>query len=461
VVAGLASLAAVLAACFGQETAPASRSPSTPSLTPPATDAAADPETASFATGVSDDGRFFVDQRGEPWFGLGDTAWSLFGQLDRSEVDLYLDDRAARGFNLVLASVIENHYSDDPPNNAAGDPPFVGEIFQSEPNEAYWQWVDYVVQAAQARGITLLLVPAYLGSDAGDGLQDEVAAATGEQLAEYGQFLADRYDGFPNLMWLIGHDQVPAATVKSREEALAARLPSDDLVGLGAGLGLQTPQWQPTSIDADFEGVYSYDAQPVAEVGAGWAATPTRPVVYLEGRYEQEGDAGPGSALLRLQSYGAFGGGAAAVLFGNNPIWHFESVALYEFAGSWQDNLASLGSQDTERFGTLVRSLRWWEMSPDVDGRIVPAGEGAGSEQAAARFSQTQAFVYVPTRRPTTLDLSLLGQAQRLVVTRVDPRSGESVLGEYSRTERVPLPDPGPNAAGDDDWLYVVTPSPS
>jgi hypothetical protein len=454
----LAAAVLGLTACSGPETSPAGTSPTTPSAPPPAPSAAADPDEAAFAAGVSADRRSFVDQRGEPWFGVGDTAWSLFGQLSRADVDRYLDDRAGRGFNLVLASVLENHYSDDPPNNAEGNPPFVGDIFRSEPNEAYWEWVDYVVEAAQARGITLLLVPAYLGFDgADDGLAEEVADASEDEMASYGRFLGDRYGQFPNIAWLLGHDQMPSPEIRAKQEAMASQLPADDLLGVGGESSqvLGIPQWSPSTLDLDFETVYSYRERPVGDVTMAWAQEPTRPVMFLEGRYEQEGEAGLGAQLLRLQQYGAFGGGASASLFGNNPMWHFESVALYDFEGTWQENLASLGSQDAALFGSIVRSLDWSRMVPDHAGRLVAVGAGEEREQAAVRFSATEGFVYLPSPRPTELDLAAIGGPGDVAVRRVDPRSGAvTELGSHSG--RFVLPDPGINAAGDGDWVYLL-----
>ena len=45
---------------------------------------------------VSENGRYFVDQHGKPFFYLGDTCWLLFQRLDREEVDEYLKDRAGK-----------------------------------------------------------------------------------------------------------------------------------------------------------------------------------------------------------------------------------------------------------------------------------------------------------------------------------------------------------------------------
>lgn len=45
----------------------------------------------------------------DPFFYLGDTAWHLFQRLDESEVRYYLRNRAAKGFNAVMAVLVPEH----------------------------------------------------------------------------------------------------------------------------------------------------------------------------------------------------------------------------------------------------------------------------------------------------------------------------------------------------------------
>ena len=52
---------------------------------------------------VSDNGHFIVTEDGKPFFWLGDTAWRLFYNLTRQETETYLQDRAAKGFNVIQA----------------------------------------------------------------------------------------------------------------------------------------------------------------------------------------------------------------------------------------------------------------------------------------------------------------------------------------------------------------------
>lgn len=55
---------------------------------------------------VSDNKRFLQHEDGTPFFYLGDTAWELFHRLNREDADIYLTDRAKKGFTVIQAVAI-------------------------------------------------------------------------------------------------------------------------------------------------------------------------------------------------------------------------------------------------------------------------------------------------------------------------------------------------------------------
>lgn len=412
-----------------------------------------------FPTAVSKDGRFFLDDQGAPWFGHGDTAWSLFVELSERDAMAYLDDRARRGFNLVLVNVIEHHFTSNPPKNADGDPPFDGTAFSSPPNDAYFDHVERLVEYAAQRGVTLLLCPSYHGSGWVDGWWNELAAASDADLAHYGRYLAKRFADDPNVIWLIGHDQAPDDVIRSRQEALAGALPTRHLVGLGGlqSIGpLATPQWKPTTIVPDFETVYTYTNLP-DDTTRAHESVPRRPVVFLEGLYEQESDTPLGAAILRQQTYGPFLSGASAVIFGNNPIWHFQGRAIYPYVGTWEENLSSPGSIDAAFFGQVVRGGRWWLQAPDQGpGSLLVAGRGHGFERASVRTGDGGSVLYFPTSRSVDLDLSRVS-SERAIVFRLDPTTGSFVrLGVFETDAILSVELPRRNDFGDEDWVLLV-----
>ena len=50
---------------------------------------------------VSDDKHHLVKKDGSPFFWLGDTAWELFHRLSYEEANIYLQDRAEKGFTVI------------------------------------------------------------------------------------------------------------------------------------------------------------------------------------------------------------------------------------------------------------------------------------------------------------------------------------------------------------------------
>src|SRR3954449_4113292 len=55
---------------------------------------------------VSENGRFFTDEKGNPFFWLGDTGWLLFSKLTREEAVQYLEDRRKKGFNIIQVMLL-------------------------------------------------------------------------------------------------------------------------------------------------------------------------------------------------------------------------------------------------------------------------------------------------------------------------------------------------------------------
>lgn len=113
---------------------------------------------AEYAITPSSNGRFLQEHDGNPFFWQADTAWLLFHRLNFSEAEVYLSDRASKGFTMVLAVGFTQAGIDSPNRN--GDLPFINEDV-TKPNEAYWNYVDSVVELAWSKGIRICMVPAW------------------------------------------------------------------------------------------------------------------------------------------------------------------------------------------------------------------------------------------------------------------------------------------------------------
>jgi len=125
------------------------------------------PEAPSTATDlrlrISNNGRYLVDQQGQPFLVVGDSPWSLIVQLDDEDMERYLSDRQQRGFNSIIVNLLEHKFCTTPPRTRSGVAPFNKAGDFSTPNKAYFDFAHKAIEKAAERGIVVWLAPAYLG----------------------------------------------------------------------------------------------------------------------------------------------------------------------------------------------------------------------------------------------------------------------------------------------------------
>ncbi len=89
---------------------------------------------------VGGGGRLLATERDEPFFWLGDTAWSL-RLLRPEDLERYLSHRALHRFDVIQVHC-GHHVADH-----AGNRPFLGDD-PARPNEAFWRTIDGIVAGA-------------------------------------------------------------------------------------------------------------------------------------------------------------------------------------------------------------------------------------------------------------------------------------------------------------------------
>ena len=417
------------------------------------------PGASPFPLVMSPNRRYLLNSRGEPFLIHGDTAWSLIADLSREEADIYLQDRAARGFNTLLVNLIEHQFARKAPRNYYGAEPLTRRGDFSTPNEAYFAHADYVLRRARELGFTVLLVPAYLGYGGGsEGWYQELTANSSSALLAYGRFLGQRYRAFDNIIWTHGGDYNPPNRNVVRRIVEGIRQYDAD--------ALTTAHTAPESAAVDYWGgdswltlnnIYTYG--PV--YSAAWAQyrrSGPMPFFLLESAYEYE--QGASTTRLRTQAYHALLSGAAGHVFGNNPIWHFSSPGLYSAPVTWRQALNSPGSRSMQHLKSLFDSVPWWTLEPDMQGQLITSGARSGQDRAVAAYSAdgSLALAYVPSIRDVTFNLRALA-GPRVSATWYDPSNGT-----YSTAAGSPFSGNGPrvlrapryNSAGTGDWVLIL-----
>ncbi|MFZ1866200.1 MAG: glycoside hydrolase family 140 protein [Polyangiales bacterium] len=411
--------------------------------------------SATFPLEISSDQRDLIDSYGQPFLINGDTPWSLMVALTDSEVIQYLDDRHARGFNTILANLIEHRFAPDPPRNVYGVAPFTASEDIRTPNDAYFDRCVGIVQQALDRDMLVMMTPAYLGiAGGGEGWWQALSARTTSEVQAYGAYVGAKFAAFPNLVWVMGGDYF-AQGVLSRTRALVTGLKStgrpDWLFTYHAGPNFSSSQVVGNESWLDLNATYAYeDPGLVAQFEQDYGRTPTRPFFLLESRYEHEPDPPVSRLTLRSQAYWAVLTGGMGALFGNNPIWKFENNGPY---GSWESNLSSNGSQDRTRFRDLFSTYDWSSLVPDRSHTVLTGGQGSGSDTAYAAKSNdsTLVIIYTPSQRALTVNLDALS-GSNATAWWFNPRDGsvdvETALTSTGSQSFIPPTN--------DDWVLVI-----
>jgi Protein of unknown function (DUF4038)/Putative collagen-binding domain of a collagenase len=402
-------------------------------------------------------GKFLINSiTGKPVFITGEDGWSMQVQLSDADTIVYLDDRASRGFNAIWIGLVDNTYSNHPPFDDYGNAPFNGPDFTNE-NPTYWARVDQNLSWAAAKGITILADPAFVGYGCSMGYCQSYRKSSKDVLTAYGQFLGNRYKGFPNVIWVIGGDADPTdKNVQSKLNALASGIRSADTVHLittESYRGYSSEQVWGGAPWLDLDALYEQPANIPARANADYKAG-TYPVFMFEDWYE--GDHSMTELAVRQEGYWAvLSGGTLGRLFGNYAIWDFSWSGVTK--DPWKAQLAAPGSKGQAWLGKLFRSREHWKLVPDIAHHVMTAGYGSGNKlSVAARTSDGQTIIaYIPNGNATTvtIDMSKITDAgSRAKCWWFSPSAGSTrVIGSFATAGNQGFTPPDAN-----DWVLVI-----
>lgn len=427
---------------------------------------------------VSDNRRYLIHEDGQPFFYLGDTAWEIFHRLTREEADLYLADRATKGFTVVQAVVLsEINGLDDP--NAYGDRA-LHDFDPTRPNEAYFRHVDYVLQRANELGLYVGLLPTW-GAYAVEEkhvLFPDHFILTPETAYPYGRFLGERYRDLQNLIWILGGDRKPTgyeetwrAMAKGIAEGVCGREDYSGLTmtyhpwgGASSGDWLHDEPWLTFNM---IQSGHHADSRPWEKIARDYARTPTKPVLNGEPAYEQipnnlKNESKLGDYYVRKFAYTSLFAGACGHTYGANELWQMwkpendpvSPVLKGPLLGAdtlWSDALQYPGAHQMTHVRALMESHPFLTRIPAPE--MVP--EADRDRVHATRDSEgTYAFVYAATGEPFTVNLaSLSGPVLRAAW--YDPRTGTATPLEEFRTTESRAFTP-PSGGPEDDWVLIL-----
>lgn len=365
--------------------------------------AASPPWSAHGSLQVSDNGRYFVFEDGTPFVWIGDTVWGMTEWLPREDVDLYLDDRMQKGVNVIQLCVLWGKRHEDPVRFCANAPNGYGHRAlrttggipdpakpaivpggsPHSPND-YWDHVEYVLRAAESRGMYVALLPVwgrrYVNATHSGA---SVALFDDENARAYGEFLGERFRSHPNIIWVLGGD------VKAVQPDLEVdRRSTYRAMAEGIALGVTTKRVAWDEPDAAWDDVfmtYHPDGDPQRN-SSDWfhqdpwldfnmiethvhrdkvydavardyeLSDPVKPTVMAEPHYEGYTRDKLAEAIhMRRQAYQTFFAGGAGFTYGAHHLRPGNRGPLFSPYGDWKPMLQLEGARRKEPCHDILR----------------------------------------------------------------------------------------------------------
>ncbi len=391
---------------------------------------------------ISENRRYFVDQRGNPVFWLGTTQWMLFRGYTLEEAGFTL--RKIRETGFTFAQVMLMGIGDGTQPNVYGEKPWINDN-PLTPNEAYFRHVDDVMDLARGENVVISMTLYH---------QRHRARITVENARAWATWIAQRYRRFPNLVWSLTPEAIPEFIPVIRE--LAAGLREVD-----GKSHLVTFKPDPAPYSSSFlhgEEWLDFDSMQTWKwvdliypfVTKDYQMTPTKPVLMAEGAYEKGPEYGfdVNPLWIRRQAYYSYLAGAHHT-YGHNDSW--------SVLPTWKQALESPGAAQMGILRNLFEAVpEWWHLVPDQS-ILLEGGKTDGDIlRLAARHKDGKwLIVYLADEAELTVDTGGLAGREKAMAFWLDPKTGGktaigTVEGHGPQHYKTPM--------GWEDALLVVQP---
>ncbi len=420
---------------------------------------------------VSENGRHLVQEDGSPFFYMGDTAWELFHRLNREEADLYLEDRAEKGFTVIQAVVLSQVGGLDVPN-AEGHIPLRNND-PAKPNEEYFKLVDYIVEKAESLGLVIGMLPTW--GSYWSSLDPENVIFTPDNAYTFGRFLGERYRE-ASLIWILGgdhniHTEEEREIIDSMAKGLREGDTGNHLITFhprGPGLSsdyFHTTEWLDFNMYQSSHAAHDHDNGLYAE--NDYALDPPKPTLDGEPRYEniQVGFYFQGFNRqdrfddydVRQAAYWSILAGACGHTYGHSSVWQMFDEGREPIIAAlmpWHVALDHPGAFQMKHVRTLFEARSFSKLIPNQS--MIKNGPmtGGGKIRAAVDDDGGFAIVYSPRGESFTIDKSVV-EARYIKEIWFDPRYGVSYHIHTGDTDGIQTYTP-PTSGRGQDWILII-----
>jgi hypothetical protein len=422
---------------------------------------------------VSDDHRFLLQENGQPFFYLADTAWEIFHRLTRQEAAAYLRFRAKQGFTVAQAVALAEFDGLTEPN-AYGKLPLV----DKDPTKPaltqgynYWDHVAYVIDEANRNDMYIGLLPTWASWVVKNPRKDE-SVFTAATAQTYGEFLGRRF-GKKGVIWILGGDRRAdgvedvwramakgiAIGVAGKEDYSAVLMSYHPNGSATSSTWFHKDEW--LDLNMQQTGHVLAETEPWKKIVADYALTPPKPVIDAESLYEDHPLAFQSKkngysldAHVRQRAYWNLFSGSIGQTYGNHAVWQFYAPGRTPVNGPlmyWTEAIHRPGANEMRFVRELIESRPVLSRVPD---QSLVTDALTGADHIAATRGDGYAFIYDAQGRPFTVNLGKIS-GERVKCWWFNPRSGDtSPTGEFENkgTHEFVAPSEGFGS----DWVLIV-----
>ena len=417
--------------------------------------------------------RYLETTEGEPFFWLADTAWELTNRLELDEVATYLDNRAQKGFTVILTNAI-SHWAFQRPN-PNGDFPFE-DPESLVPVESYFARLDQVLAMIAERGFVIALLPTW-----GDKFHQHKGAGpevfNGDNSAPYTRFLAKRYRHLP-IVWVLGGDRIPRtdmhyAVIDAMAEGIREIVGDRQLItyhpwgNQGSDNFFHHRKW--LDFNMVQSGHYAPDPLGFQLIERAYVRTPLKPVIEAEPCYEDHPiHFDPANGWFtdfepRRAAYWALLSGSAGHSYGHHSVWQFYSDAEEPVSSArteWIQALDYPGAHQMTVLRRFYEELPWWRLQPRQELLETDLPHPGATPRFALDSKGAHALAYSPYGMPFSLNLNELA-GRSFEAEWVNPKTGHRIaLNQFAAGNESLLFDPPFDIARGNDWILHLRATP-
>jgi len=426
---------------------------------------------------ISENHRYFITDKGKPFFWLGDTGWLLLKKLSREEVKKYIITRKKQGFNVIQIMIIHDL---NKPVNFYGDSAFVnkditqplitpGNSFMNKEEYDFWDHLDYVVNYANKHNIYLALVPIW-GSNIKKGMVNS------KQVEKYAIFLANRYGDRSNIIWLNGGDIRGSDSIdiwntlgNTLHKKCKNQLITFHPFGrTSSSLWFHNEQWLDFNMFQSGHRRYDQDTAGLCFGEDNWKYVlmdykklPIKPVLDGEPSYEEIPQGLHDTTQpywtakdVRRYAYWSLLAGACGFTYGHNSVMQFykpgDREKAYGAKSYWFDALNSDGARQMKYVRKLMEKYLYYKLIPDST--LVCGDKGYKYNYIASARNDKCALFYIYNGRKFCVNTTGLS-AKKFRLLWYDPENGCKTFNYVIENKSSLILTP---PVENKDWILVV-----